>query len=241
MKRASIQKQQLQEMRAHVAQGDARFKAYCQHAGVKIQRTVEDVRGIYLVKVRTSLTNNSSQYLMDDPYGTDSLGDHYIKLFLIGRDKNGKLDDGAEDLPGYRFVETTDPKSGVLHRYTAKIERPGLTDPHYIKNYVRFVLNEQAIERRTARYAVDFNDLSTHEDRDYWIAGSSLQVIDLDTNEVLGERIGYMMDYGQGPDGGSRQAWRYAANNACPAFPGKPADTTYQTRNFVEQILHISK
>ena len=157
----------------------------------------------------------------------------------MGRDKNGQFADGAEDIPGYRFVEAIDPKDGKLYRFTAHIERPGLTDPEkFARNYVRFVLDREPITQRTARYGVTYDDISTREDRDYWIAGSSLRVIDLETNEVIAERIGYMMDYGQGPHGAARQGWTYARNNACPKtnYLG-----TYQTRDFTEQSLHMAK
>ena len=226
-----------QKMKTHVVEGDERFKAYCQKAGVKINRVVEDVEGVYLMKVRTG-RNQNNQYAMDDPYGDDAIGDRYIGTFLKGRDKNGTFVDGAEDLPGYRFVEAIDPKDGKLYRFTAHIEWPGLTDPSYAKDYVRFVLEREPIAQRTARYGVTYDDISTKEDRDYWIAGSSLRVIDLDTNEVIAERIGYKMDYGQGPDGAARQGWTYARDNACPPLHTSGAN---QTREFTEQSLHIAK
>ncbi|MBK7022991.1 MAG: hypothetical protein IPH41_05590 [Sulfuritalea sp.] len=78
-----------------------------------------------------------------------------------------------------------------------------------------------------------------------WIAGSSLKVIDLRTNEVMAERIGYMMDRGQGNTSGGRSPWLLAADNACPKFGpekvGAPRSfhQPRQTRNFVEKVLHI--
>ena len=173
-------------------------------------------------------------------------GDGYIKNFLIGRKKNGQLIgqfesrfEDSSDLPGYRFVEAIDPKDGKLYRFTAHIERPGLTDTRYVKDYVNFVVDREPITQRTARYGVTYDDISTKEDRDYWIAGSSLRVVDLETNEVIAERIGYKMDYGQGPDGAARQGWTYASRNACPAFPS--GFQSGQTRDFIEQSLHIVK
>lgn len=238
--------QQAKTKQTHVATGIKRFQAYCQTAGVKIQRTVDGVEGVYLMKIRTTY-NQNNQYAMDDPYGDDETGDGYIKNFLIGRKKNGQLIGQFEsrfedpsDLPGYRFVEAVDPKDGKLYRFTAHIERPGLTDPEkFARDYVRFVVDREPITQRAARYGVTYDDISTKEDRDYWIAGSSLRVVDLETNEVIAERIGYKMDYGQGPDGAKRQGWTYASRNACPAFPS--GFQSGQTRDFIEQSLHIVK
>lgn len=47
-----------------------------------------------------------------------------------------------------------------------------------------------------------FDDISTHAEREYGIAGSSLRVIDLETKEVLAERVGYMVDMAQGSRAG---------------------------------------
>jgi hypothetical protein len=87
---------------------------------------------------------------------------------------------------------------------------------------------------------VTYDDISTREERDFWIAGSSLKVIDLQTNEVIAERIGYMMDRGQGNDSGGRAPWLFAADHACPMFAPQhgAAFQTYQTRKFVEKVLH---
>ena len=60
--------------------------------------------------------------------------------------------------------------------------------------------------------------IQTREDWDYWIAGSSLRLIDLQTNEVMAERIGYMGDWAQGSSAVGRSPWLLAANNACPEF-----------------------
>lgn len=218
------------------------FQEHCKNAGVKIHHTVEGVKGIYLMKVRTTY-NQNNQYAMNDPYGDDGINEDYIIGFLIGRKSNGQLIGQYEsrfedptDLPGYRFVEAADPKDGKLYRYTLRIERPGRANSYYD-------VSRDPIDQRTARYGVTYDDISTKEDRDYWVAGSSLRVVDLETNEVIAERIGYMVDYGQGPNGGMRQGWTYATRNACPAFPGDPLhpNTGDQTRNFVEQSLHIGK
>jgi hypothetical protein len=70
-------------------------------------------------------------------------------------------------------------------------------------------------------------------------------VIDLKTNEVMAERIGYMMDRGQGNDSGGRPPWLLAADYSCPRFGPKDTMRTprfayqaNQTRNFVEKVLH---
>jgi hypothetical protein len=140
----------------------------------------------------------------------------------------------------YLYVEAIDPADGKRYRYTGRIDEPWRYDSKYSKTYKRFVLDRIPAIGPTTRYGVTYDDISTREDRDYWIAGSSLKVIDLQTNEVMAERIGYMMDRGQGNRSGGRSPWLLAADNACPAFASRHGSTAQinQTEKFVEKVLN---
>jgi hypothetical protein len=90
------------------------------------------------------------------------------------------------------------------------------------------------------RYGVSYEDISSRNDRDHWIAGSRLFVVDTATGAVLAERIGWMFDNAMGSTGGYRQPWFFAAYNACPQFPTVNRNVPVQsgqTRNFVERVL----
>lgn len=225
------------------------FHAHCANAGERIVRTVDDVEGIFLLKLR-SVLNRDNQFALDDPYGRDLAGQGFIESFLretyavvaLGRQRWPVLQQNAQPRSevGYTFVEAIDPKDGIRYRYTGRIEQPGLTDPHYVKDYWRVAVDATPAKGKRPRYGVTFDDISTHEDRLHWIAGSSLKVVDLDTDEVIAERIGYMMDPGQGSTGGGRAPWLMAAAMACPAFLGPHAFSSQsgQTVRFVEKVLH---
>jgi hypothetical protein len=122
-------------------------------------------------------------------------------------------------------------------------------EPNFDLNQYGFVMERVLATDKPPRYGVTFDDISTREDREYWIAGSSLKVIDLDTNEVIAERIGYMVDWAQGIFAGGRSPWLFAADNACPSFTpfgqrpsGQPAFSSQpgQTLIFVEKVLKPS-
>ncbi|MBK6638461.1 MAG: hypothetical protein IPG34_12860 [Rhodocyclaceae bacterium] len=55
----------------------------------------------------------------------------------------------------------------------------------------------------------------------------------------MAERIGYMMDGGQGNNSGGRKPWLSAADNACPEFAPQHGFTAQrrQTQAFVESVL----
>lgn len=222
------------------------FQQRCRLAGENVTRTVKDVDGIFLLKLRPDALNYGNQFRLDDPYGSDYRGDGYIESFLrahhelpghIARSKGRVV--RLREQTGYAFVEANDPKDGKRYRYTASIDQPGKTDPRYVMDFFRVVVTSSPASGPAPRYGITYEDISTAEDREYWIAGSSLKVIDLLRNEVIAERIGYMMDPGQGADGGGRSPWLMAAAHACPAFGGRRAFSAQggQTVRFVEKVL----
>lgn len=255
-----------EERAARLANAEAMFDQRCKTAGEKIHRTVDNVEGIFLMKLRPEGINRGNQFAMDDPYGSDSGGEAYLKGFFLESHLFANRFANAEmtayiraHYSGYHYVEAIDPKDGKRYRYTGAIKSVGKKDvsapnvqinmkrdPNYDLNIYAFVLDKTPVSGPPPRYGVTYEDISTREEREYWIAGSSLKVIDLKTNEVIAERIGYMMDRGQGNDSGGRGPWLMAASNACPRFESeKPAlqglpgfsQQHGQTRRFVVKVL----
>jgi len=243
--------------RARLATAEAMFAERCKKSGEFIHRTAENVEGIFLMKLRPNDLNYGDQYKLDDPYGRDVGGDGFMINFLLGRDPRGSIVEKGQVKNGYRYVEALDPKDDKRYRYTGSRKAVGKQDatapntrvelqrnPNYDLNIYAFVLDRVPAPGVMPRYGVTYDDISTREERDYWIAGSSLKVIDLQTNEVMAERIGYMLDRGQGDRGSGRSPWLFAADNACPPFPSTPGGQPFkmdQTRDFVEKVLVIKK
>ena len=238
-----------------LAKAQAMFAQRCQAAGEKIYRTVDNVEGVFLLKLRPVDTNYSDQFLLNDPYGRDSGGQGYIKTFIRGsyliENKPAQPNEGPSRV-GYRYVEVADPEDGQIYRYTGRIEEPWQENKSYLKGYMRLVLEKVLAEERQSRYGVTYDDISTREERENWIAASSLKVIDLKTNELMAERVGYMIDLAQGSSAGGRAPWLFAANNACPAFGREFKRESIrsghaftlqlrQTQDFVEKVLKPKK
>ena len=251
----SAQLSGVEERGARLAKAEAMFAERCKKAGVFINRTAESVEGVFLMKLRPQGINHGDQYRMDDPYGRDFGGDAYIRSFLNGFfEANYKRPDEPRSnvLPhiAYSYVEALDPKDGQRYRYTGSIKEVTHTssilmggDGKTTFKTKDFVLDKVPAPGPMPRYGVTYEDISTREERDYWIAGSSLKVIDLQTNEVMAERIGYMMDRGQGNTNSGRSPWLFAADNACPAFiathgaSGQPGQTELFAAKVLKPIL----
>ena len=225
------------------------YAALCKTSGEKIHRIVEDVDGIFLMKLRPEGTNFSDQYEPYDPYGNDLSGKGYIISFLKNHHNSG-WDSFTTGPVGYSFVEALDPNDNKLYRYTGQIKVTGRKDsaapaiqeylrkdPKFDINNYGFVLEREWIPHRTARYGVNYKEISTRSHRDQWIAGSALQIVDLDTNEVLAERIGYMMDPGAGARAGGRSPWLIASRHACPSFGPNGSGHLNQAFNFTKKSL----
>ncbi|MBL0075976.1 MAG: hypothetical protein IPP41_08645 [Rhodocyclaceae bacterium] len=195
------------------------------------------------------------QFVLDDPYGRDLGDEGYIQSFVRGFEtRQAQFAPGSPPRRGYNYVEAIDPKDGKRYRYTGSNREVSHTtsilmggDGKTTFTTKDFVLDKVVVTGQTPRFGVTYDDISTREEREYWIAGSSLKVIDLQTNEVMAERIGYMMDRGQGNTSGGRSPWLLAAEHACPGFqrnqlrpvqPGHGASAQQiQTEDFVEKIL----
>ena len=151
-------------------------------------------------------------------------------------------------LPGYRYVDVTDEKDGKRYRYTGSERVVGKKDtsapnvqlalranPNYDLNVYRYVLDKASAPDSAPRYGVTFEDHVIPEDRALGIASSTIKVIDLQTNEVLGE----LTRYAWRPSGPSRVnpvPWLSAYR-----CPDHAVGTSAATRKFVDQIAIPAK
>jgi hypothetical protein len=249
------------EYRLRLAEATALFEARCRSAGETRKRIVEGVDGVVWMKWRAKRGpgHYRDQFSITEPYGTDCSEEECIdQLLKLENQGNRFVQEAARRKNRYRFVETTDPADGLKYRYVGSMsvspswtaagieahrKQTGQDVPDY--SYL-FKSRRERIDRFSARYGITWDDISTREDREHWIAGGALRVVDLQGNEVIAERIGYMMDRGLGDESGSRQPWGYAEQDACPQFPQIGAHdprrrrTYNESSDFVTSVLRPS-
>lgn len=228
---------QAEAFQERVRHAYALFKRHCESAGEKIEQTVAGVEGVVWMKWRPRFSGEARQFELDDAYGHDCAQEGCIAnlLHLEGGTKRGQA--GPWDAAGYSYVDTTDPGDGQKYRYTAAM---GAEEDGPSKSG-RPVLRRVPISAYTARYGVTWEDLSTREDRQNWIAGGALKVIDLKTGAVIAQRVGYMMDPGLGNQGGGRSPWAFAQQSACPPFPTLGPTTPDRSMTHRETIEFVAK
>jgi hypothetical protein len=130
-----------------VRRGKALFEEKCKTvAGEKIYKTVPNVEGVLLLKIRPDTKGNelSDKMWPGAAFALESRADEFITTFLgyehssrrrgpvlpnyrgyIGTDYQP---DNASNLPGYRWVEVIDEKDGKRYRYTSSEKVVGKKD-----------------------------------------------------------------------------------------------------------------
>lgn len=247
------------EYLAKIKEAEAYYKEKCEKvAGIRIYKTVPEVEGLLLMKVRPNRTDRQ----LADPmwpgaaFGGEASGDGYITSFLgyehRATDKNGVMssvrgyintDKRPGAFPGYRWVEVIDPKDEQRYRYSGSVKPSGKKnpqaykaelekDPNYDMNIYRWSLDKVPSPSKTPpRYAVTFEDHVIPEERALWVASSTVKVLDLQTNEVLGEMTRYAMSYIHSP----RHSMPWLNHQLCPSM--NVTGYLDSTRKFVDEIL----
>lgn len=223
------------------------FRKRCtEDARETINRVVENVEAIFLIKPRreASELELGDQFWMGDPYGYSSYeASNPVGTYLHDRGSKTISRRVVTPIKGYRYVEMHNP------RY-----REGLTHPRYLRFSLRsgVVVNsvtgkaESRIQPRAtgvdhllSRYGITWSDISTREDREFWIAGGKLTILDLGTNEVLGERVGYVIDPQFGDNHQGRRSWLavgFVPDAFCPKFESR----FDRNKEFVARVLRAS-
>ncbi len=247
------------EYLAKIKEAEAYYKEKCEKvAGIRIYKSVPDVEGLLLMKIRQNHTDSE----LADPmwpgaaFGREAKGNSYIISFLgyehspaadgkpVWPQRRGYIntDKRPGGLPGYRWVEVIDAKDGQRYRYSGSVKPSGKKnpqaykaeldkDPNYDMNIYRWSLDKVPSPSKTPpRYGVTFEDHVITEERALWVASSTVKVLDLKTNEVLGEMTRYAMSYIHAP----RTSMPWLNYSVCPATSG---DAHANTRQFVDQIL----
>ena len=246
------------EYLAKIQEAKAYFKEKCEKvAGIRIYKTVPDVEGVLLLKIRPERRDRE----LADPnwpgavFGHEVTGDSYIASFIgnevpslgpIGANNRGHIvnEDNLRPggRPGYLWVEAIDPKDGQRYRYTGSRKPVGKknpqaykaeleADPNYDMNIYRWSLDRiSSPSKIPPRYAVTFEDHVIPEERALWVASGTVKVLDLMTNETMGEMTIYGISYIHAP----RFSMPWLNHTPC----GHPLGTSSQdSRKFVDQVL----
>lgn len=235
---------------ARYSRAEALFKERCKTAGVLIKRTIPDVEGIELTKIRQAIAWGGAEYF--DPLYSEAAmvgehrGDYYLKQFLMSEVRvaarpaeRGALMPPTAPLPGgilapksgYRFIEYLDSQNHRRYRCTLSIQ----SGQH---SWEGTPLHCQVVTEPTARYALDYEDIFNPQDRDVWIAGTRLKVVDNQTGETIAQLTKFVWDPAFGDGATGRRPWEHAGSAASTVCPSDSSQRRgFDSRYFVDTVL----
>ena len=200
------------------------FEEQCKKSGEQIYRVVENVDGVRLLKIwRGQNAVNDGKELWrsyNDPqweYAAWDVagGKSYIGYFL-NNPKNKTM--------GYSFVDVVlDDKQ--IERYLG--EYHGLLDGN-LPDIVDTELNP--IE--PAQYAITFENNTDPELRKHWIAGTTFKIMDLQTNDLLAEKIIFTT-----VDKSSADYWRNDRVHHCGIYGHYDEELKNDVLQFINSVL----
>lgn len=175
----------------------AYVKELCaKYGGDHIYKTVDNIEGIFRIKERHPDydTQEKDQFGMIDPYGDAQRDPQHVEYFL--------MDQQISSLDGYIYVEAPaafGTNGPPYKRFYLEPTGRTIGDKYPYKNNAQnpeLKVVEKKVEERAGRYGYVIEDLSTREMRKRWIGGGRIKIIDLKTNEILAERVGYFRAIG---------------------------------------------
>lgn len=204
----------------------AHFRKLCaEKSGEKIYKTFSGVKSVVVLKPLPPASDKDhfDQFWFGDPYSAfahSERGAHEAGN-LVGL---VKLEKGVSNPEmGFEYVDLKRESDGTVTYQ--RIARP-------LGSTQRIVTSVQNSE---AQFGIIWDDISSPRDRDFWVAGSRLQIIDLRDKSVVAERTGFLIEAGFGSRAASRRPWLSSRNphTSCPPI----RNGTFEDRWFVLRVL----
>ena len=163
-------------------------------AGDFIYKTVENVEGLYMMRLRESAKNDyllEHLYAMEDPYGLavgvrDSPQDYFVQPAI------GKYQ--YLEIPLSRATKTEE-SSKYRRYYRDEKSHPGSQFPTAINGQfvqVPYIVAMADVPTLQSLYGYTWRGITRPHDRELGIAGGELIILDLQTNEVLAVRRSFV-------------------------------------------------
>jgi hypothetical protein len=157
-------------------------------AGEFIYKTVENVEGIFMMRPRKEATDWELEHLyaLEDPYGHTNGEATMGEYDFVSPNRYSYLE---RPIRPSRSIQGPTQPSGEKpgQQGSARYERFNGYDARHLDS-----MHKQSIDVIRSRFGFTWRGISRPRDRELGIAGGELIVLDLQTNEVLGVRRGYI-------------------------------------------------
>lgn len=218
---------------AKYKQAKAIFDERCKTAGEQIYRTASDVEGITLLNIYPEVASSTSYNPRNDPMWQGAAlpqqigDDRYILSFLGWSQKYEETVTFSPNYtslvkPKHRLKSNSYPRPVIAYKNYTYVDIE--TENKHLVRYMLYpeeeITNEhywfhQRIKNQSiSRYAVFYESIIDAYDRQNWIAGAKVSIIDQMTQELMATKTWYAFAPSMEPMGNGRLAWRHALH--CP-------------------------
>ena len=171
------------------------FEHLCKtEAGEFIYKTVENVEGLYMMRPRKEATDYELEHLyaLEDPYGYTYGEATGIEFLFVKPTRYEFLEMSLSNARQLRWgKQSLNPSYDATPVTGSKYERYSGYDARKTKT-----MSKEFDERLKSQFGFTWRGIQRPHDRELGIAGGELIVLDLQTNEVLGVRRGYIRSGG---------------------------------------------
>ncbi len=229
----SYQERQAWEVRqAYIKAAWDHFHKRCESAHVTYYKSVPPQDAVFIMKPAEQATSAQlkDQFWMGDPYDLpDEPKSEARGLLFRQKTLQPTGSPHANQRGGFDYVEAPHPDNpDKFMRYKLWSPRGNVNgEPLYE------MWQPTEVDNRLARYGYTWDDISTKEDRHFWVAGGRLRVVDLATGEIVAERVGYVIERYFGATGPTfnQTPWMSARS------PGKCSTIHRGNREFISTAL----
>jgi hypothetical protein len=231
---APLQPTEGKEGRALVAQQEARFAELCKQSGYRGSPVAQVQEGVRLLSMPAKHTSLTDQFTSPNLYADDEAGADYYESYLVDYFHGARSLESVSSYVGFSYVEVPNSTSGLVTR----VRRPR----------GRLTYEQDVVPQ--ARYGIRSYEVTSHSDRNLWITGSRIELVDISTGAVVALKTGYMRDpllggLGERASASRIDPWFRARNYACPSlayqYPDMPRagspSPLRQHRRFADKFL----
>lgn len=158
-------------------------------AGEFIYKTVENVEGLFMLRPRKEAADDelSHLYALEDPYGHTNGEATMGEYDFVSPNRYGYLERPAQPPRSIQSSKQSGSGGSAGGRQLTGYERFSGYDARHLES-----MHKNIVENLKSRYGFTWRGISRPHDRELGIAGGELIVLNLETNEVLGVRRGYI-------------------------------------------------
>lgn len=198
------------------AEGLRLFNARCRSSGKLVRDSIKDVSGVRIETVpdnRPFIQRVTDRNWIFAGMPMERVGDRFIASFLDFYFSDNDMgpefpaySGGIVLMKGFHYVDVSQ-KDGTYMRYRLAGKSPS-----------QGMITEARKASVASRYSVTIEPIGTSEERENWVAGSHIKVIDNDTKKLIGELRSFSFALPPKEEGANLQKRFWNIRLSCPKY-----------------------